>query len=157
MASSSILQELQWRGLIADMANRDELEKLLAPGAAPVTVYVGFDPTSDSLQLGNLIGLIMLRRFQLAGHRPIVLAGGATGMIGDPGGKSAERNLLSREEIEANIAGVQGQLTHLLDFETKTNPARLTACNGRCSVRRARRETSVPAGPTRRSGWGMRR
>ena len=65
-----ILQELQWRGLVADMANREELEKLLAPGAAPVTVYVGFDPTSDSLQLGNLIGLIMLRRFQLAGHRP---------------------------------------------------------------------------------------
>jgi len=125
MASSSILQELQWRGLIADMANRDELEKLLAPGAAPVTLYVGFDPTADSLQLGNLIGLIMLRRFQQAGHHPIVLAGGATGMIGDPGGKSAERNLLSREEIEANIAGVQGQLTHLLDFETKTNPARL--------------------------------
>lgn len=125
MASSSLLQDLQWRGLIADMANRDELEKLLAPGAKPVTLYVGFDPTSDSLQLGNLIGLVMLRRFQQAGHHPIVLAGGATGMIGDPGGKSAERNLLSREAIEANIAGVQGQLTQLLDFETKTNPARL--------------------------------
>jgi len=125
MASSSILQELEWRGLIADMANRDELEKLLAPGAAPVTLYVGFDPTADSLQLGNLIGLIMLRRFQQAGHHPIVLAGGATGMIGDPGGKSAERNLLAREAIEANIASVRGQLTQLLDFETKTNPARL--------------------------------
>jgi tyrosyl-tRNA synthetase len=120
-----ILQELQWRGLVADMANREELEKLLAPGTAPVTIYVGFDPTSDSLQLGNLIGLIMLRRFQLAGHRPIVLAGGATGMIGDPGGKSAERNLLSRETIEANIAGIQGQLIRLLDFETKENPALL--------------------------------
>ncbi len=107
------------------MANRDELERLLAPGAKPVTLYVGFDPTSDSLQLGNLIGLVMLRRFQQAGHHPIVLAGGATGMIGDPGGKSAERNLLSREAIEANIAGVQSQLTQLLDFETKTNPARL--------------------------------
>jgi tyrosyl-tRNA synthetase len=125
MASSSILEDLQWRGLIADMANRDELERLLAPGAVPVTLYVGFDPTAESLQLGNLIGLIVLRRFQQMGHHPIVLAGGATGMIGDPGGKSAERNLLSREAIEANIAGVQAQLTSLLDFETKTNPARL--------------------------------
>jgi tyrosyl-tRNA synthetase len=125
MAPSSILPELQWRGLVADVANREELDRLLAPGAAPVTIYVGFDPTSDSLQLGNLIGLIMLRRFQAAGHRPIVLAGGATGMIGDPGGKSAERNLLSRETIEANIAGIQGQLTRLLDFDTTLNPALL--------------------------------
>jgi tyrosyl-tRNA synthetase len=121
--ASSILQDLQWRGLVADMANREELEKLLAPGAAPVTIYVGFDPTSSSLQLGNLIGLIMLRRFQQAGHKPIVLAGGATGMIGDPSGKSAERNLLTTEVLNANIAGVQGQLTRFLDFETKTNPA----------------------------------
>jgi tyrosyl-tRNA synthetase len=120
-----ILQELQWRGLVADMANREELERLLAPGAAPVTLYVGFDPTADSLQLGNLIGLIVLRRFQLAGHRAIVLAGGATGMIGDPGGKSAERNLLSPEAIEANVAAVHGQLTRFLDFENPANPARL--------------------------------
>ncbi len=84
MPSSSILQELQWRGLVADMANRDELERLLAPGAPPVTLYVGFDPTADSLHLGHLIGLLMLRRFQIAGHRPIAVAGGATGMIGDP-------------------------------------------------------------------------
>src|ERR1700761_8430034 len=99
MTASSILDDLKWRGLVADIANRDELEKLLAPDAAPVTIYVGFDPTADSPQLGNLIGLIALRRFQLAGHHPIVLAGGATGMIGDPGGKSAERNLLSLETI----------------------------------------------------------
>jgi tyrosyl-tRNA synthetase len=125
MTTTPILPELQWRGLIADMANREELERLLAPGAAPVTIYAGFDPTADSLQLGNLIPLIMLRRFQLAGHRPIVLAGGATGMIGDPGGKSAERNLLSRETIEANIAGIQGQLTRFLDFDSATNPALL--------------------------------
>jgi tyrosyl-tRNA synthetase len=123
MATSSILPELQWRGLVADVANRDELEKLLAPSAAPVTIYVGFDPTSSSLQLGNLLGLVMLRRFQLAGHKPIILAGGATGMIGDPGGKSAERNLLSKETIDANIASIMGQLTHLLDFECATNPA----------------------------------
>jgi len=125
MASSSILQDLQWRGLIADMANRDELERLLAPGAAPVTLYAGFDPTADSLHLGHLIGLLILRRFQLAGHRPIAVAGGATGMIGDPSGKSSERNLLSPEALEANIAGIQGQLGRLLDFESKTNPALL--------------------------------
>ena len=107
------------------MANREELERLLAPGAAPVTLYVGFDPTADSLHLGHLIGLLILRRFQLAGHRPIAVAGGATGMIGDPSGKSSERNLLSSEILEANIAGIQGQLGRLLDFETKTNPALL--------------------------------
>jgi len=107
------------------MANRDELEKLLAPGAAPVTLYVGFDPTADSLHLGHLIGLLILRRFQLAGHRPIAVAGGATGMIGDPSGKSSERNLLSPEILEANIAGIQSQLGRLLDFESRTNPALL--------------------------------
>src|SRR5471032_3299856 len=120
-----ILQELEWRGLVADMANREELQRLLAPGAAPVTLYVGFDPTADSLHLGHLIGLLILRRFQLAGHRPIAVAGGATGMIGDPSGKSSERPLLSQESLEANIAGIQGQLGRLLDFETKTNPALL--------------------------------
>jgi tyrosyl-tRNA synthetase len=125
MASSSILQELQWRGLIADIANRVELEKLLAPGAAPVTLYVGFDPTADSLHLGHLIGLLILRRFQQAGHRPIAVAGGATGMIGDPSGKSAERNLLSSDVLAANVAGIQIQLERLLDFESKTNPAHL--------------------------------
>src|SRR5271154_4130185 len=121
MASSSILQDLKWRGLIADMANREELERLLAPGATPVTLYAGFDPTADSLHLGHLIGLLILRRFQQAGHRPIAVAGGATGMIGDPSGKSAERNLLSAEAIEANIQGIQRQLGRLLDFKGKSN------------------------------------
>jgi tyrosyl-tRNA synthetase len=120
-----ILQELEWRGLVADMANRDELQRLLAPGATPVTLYVGFDPTADSLHLGHLIGLLLLRRFQLAGHRPIAVAGGATGMIGDPSGKSAERNLLSAEVLEANIAGIQSQLRRLLDFDSPTNAALL--------------------------------
>ena len=123
--AESILEELQWRGLVADMANRPELEKLLAPGAKPVTLYVGFDPTADSLHLGHLLSLLILRRFQLAGHRPIAVAGGATGMIGDPSGKSAERHLLSAETLDANIAGIQGQLARLLDFDSKTNPALL--------------------------------
>src|ERR1700677_1399009 len=122
---SPILDDLQWRGLVADMANREELERLLAPGAKPVTLYVGFDPTADSLHLGHLIGLLLLRRFQLAGHRPIAVAGGATGMIGDPSGKSAERNLLSGDVLESNIAGIQGQLRRLLDFDSATNPALL--------------------------------
>jgi tyrosyl-tRNA synthetase len=122
---TSILQELEWRGLVADMANREELQRLLAPGAAPITIYAGFDPTADSLHLGTLIGLISLRRFQLAGHRTIALAGGATGMIGDPSGKSAERNLLSSEALAANIAGIEGQLHRLLDFDNASNPARL--------------------------------
>src|SRR5277367_5443627 len=125
MPSPSLLHDLHWRGLVADMANRDELERLLAPGAVPLTLYVGFDPTADSLHLGHLIGLLILRRFQLAGHRPIAVAGGATGMIGDPSGKSSERNLLSAEAIEANIEGIRGQLGRLLDFESKTNPALL--------------------------------
>ncbi len=126
MASTpSIQQELEWRGMVADIANREELERLLAPGAPPVTLYVGFDPTADSLHLGHLLSLLILRRFQLAGHNPIAVAGGATGMIGDPSGKSAERNLLSAEALEANIAGIQAQLARLLDFEVKTNPARL--------------------------------
>src|SRR5476649_159952 len=121
----TILQELDWRGLVSDMANREELERLLAPSAAKLTLYVGFDPTADSLHLGHLMGLLILRRFQQAGHRPIAVAGGATGMIGDPSGKSAERNLLSPETLEANIAGIQGQLRRLLDFDSATNPALL--------------------------------
>jgi tyrosyl-tRNA synthetase len=122
---SALLQDLQGRGLVADMANREELERLLEPGAAPLTIYIGFDPTADSLHLGHLIPILMLRRFQLAGHRPIVLAGGATGMIGDPSGKSAERNLLSPEALEKNLAGIQAQLRRLLDFDHPKNPALL--------------------------------
>jgi tyrosyl-tRNA synthetase len=122
---SPLLQDLEQRGLVADVAHREELERLLAPGAAPITLYVGFDPTAESLHLGHLMGLLILRRFQEAGHRPIALAGGATGMIGDPSGKSAERNLLSAETLAANIAGIEGQLRRLLDFESKSNPARV--------------------------------
>jgi tyrosyl-tRNA synthetase len=80
-------------------------------------VYVGFDPTADSLHAGNLLGQVMLRRFQLAGHRPVVLAGGATGMVGDPGGRSEERNLLDRESLNHNVACVKKQLEKILDFD----------------------------------------
>ena len=118
-----IIAELQWRGLLADCTDLEALSKRLASGA--MTLYAGFDPTSDSLHVGNLVPLLALRRFQLAGHHPIALAGGATGCIGDPSGKTEERQLLTRERLEANIASIKQQLGALLDFETKTNPARL--------------------------------
>lgn len=119
----NIFEELQWRGLVADCTDPVELSRRLAAGS--MTLYAGFDPTADSLHVGNLVPLLGLRRFQLAGHRPIALAGGATGLIGDPSGKAAERQLLTRELLQHNIARVKEQLTKLLDFETKQNPARL--------------------------------
>jgi len=90
-----------------------------------MTLYCGFDPTADSLHVGNLVPLLALRRFQLLGHYPIAVAGGATGMVGDPSGKTQERQLLTKEILERNIASVKEQLKRLLDFETKQNPARL--------------------------------
>jgi tyrosyl-tRNA synthetase len=118
-----ILEELQWRGLIADSTDPVELTRRLAAG--PVTLYCGFDPTADSLHVGHLVPLIALARFQRHGHRPIAVAGGATGSIGDPSGKTAERQLLTREQIAANVAAVRPQLARLLDFQTRQNPARL--------------------------------
>src|SRR4051812_15979014 len=119
----TLLEELQWRGLYADCTDRDALAQRLAQG--PITLYCGFDPTADSLHVGNLVPLLALRRFQLDGHHPIAVAGGATGLIGDPSGKSAERQLLTRESLEANIAAVKNQLATLLDFNARQNPARL--------------------------------
>jgi tyrosyl-tRNA synthetase len=119
----NILEELQWRGLVADCTDPQELAKRLSTG--PLTVYAGFDPTADSLHVGSLVPLLALRRFQLLGHHPIPLAGGATGSIGDPSGKAEERQLLTKERLEANITKVKEQLKLLLDFETNTNPARL--------------------------------
>jgi len=118
----SILEELQWRGLVADCTDTAELTKKIA---APVTLYCGFDPTADSLHVGNLVPLLALRRFQLLGHHPIAVAGGATGSIGDPSGKTQERQLLTPEVLSHNIASVKVQLARLLDFETGQNPARL--------------------------------
>ena len=119
----SILDELEWRGLINDCTDTEALTERI--GAGSVVLYCGFDPTSDSLHVGNLVPLIALRRFQDAGHVPIALAGGATGAVGDPSGKSAERNLLTPETLAGNIASVKEQLRRLLDFETAQNPARL--------------------------------
>jgi tyrosyl-tRNA synthetase len=118
-----LIDDLTWRGLLADCTDTEALRKRLAEG--PIGLYCGFDPTGDSLHVGHLMGQLMLRRFQLAGHRPIALAGGATGMIGDPSGKSAERNLLTREQLAHNIACIKSQLVRLLDFDATQNPARL--------------------------------
>src|SRR6202050_5679509 len=106
----NILDELKWRGVLADCTAAPELRQRLE---TPITLYCGFDPTSDSLHVGNLVPLLALRRFQLLGHHPIALAGGATGAIGDPSGKSAERQLLSQEVLESNIASVKIQMRRL--------------------------------------------
>ncbi|MES9541198.1 MULTISPECIES: tyrosine--tRNA ligase [unclassified Actinomadura] len=112
---TDILDDLAWRGLIAQSTDLDELRALLAAG--PVTLYCGFDPTAPSLHLGNLIQILTLRRFQKAGHRPIGLVGGATGLIGDPSGKSAERVLNSEETVAGWVERVRGQVSKFLDFD----------------------------------------
>ncbi len=118
-----LIDDLEARGLIHDSTDRDALRSRLADG--PIGVYVGFDPTADSLHVGNLLGQLTLRRFQLAGHRPVVLAGGATGMVGDPGGRSEERNLLDRATLDHNVASVKRQLEKILDFDGGPASARL--------------------------------
>ncbi len=105
---SDLLDDLDARGLVHDTTDRDALAARLAEG--PITLYYGCDPTAPSLHHGNLIGLLMLRRFQDAGHRAIALAGGATGMVGDPGGRSDERNLLDPDTLAANVAAIKEQI-----------------------------------------------
>jgi tyrosyl-tRNA synthetase len=119
----TIIDELKWRDLVADCTDVEALGNRLSAG--PATLYCGFDPTGDSLHVGSLVGQLTLRRFQLQGHHPIALAGGATGMIGDPSGKSAERNLLSREQLDRNLTSIKSQLSRILDFDAKSNPARM--------------------------------
>jgi len=113
--------ELEWRGLIYDATEgvRDVLAR------DKVTGYIGFDPTASSLHVGNLLVMMPLAHMQRYGHSPIALVGGGTGLIGDPSGKSAERQLMSLEQVEANVAGIRGQLERFLDFESRTAPARL--------------------------------
>ncbi|MEJ7601031.1 MAG: tyrosine--tRNA ligase [Kofleriaceae bacterium] len=111
----SIIDELEARGLYSDCTNREDLGKLFASQVVPV--YAGYDPTQSSLHVGNLVPTIMLKRLQLAGHKPIIVVGGATGMVGDPSGKSAERNLLDDATLAQNVAGIHAQLARLLDFD----------------------------------------
>jgi tyrosyl-tRNA synthetase len=114
--TADILDELEWRGLIAQTTDADALRKDLAAG--PLTLYAGFDPTADSLHAGNLMPLLTLRRFQLAGHRPIVLAGGATGLIGDPSGRDTERSLSDPDQIAARVTErLRPQLMRFVDID----------------------------------------
>ncbi|MEC9056976.1 MAG: tyrosine--tRNA ligase, partial [Actinomycetota bacterium] len=114
-SGADILDDLAARGLVQDSTDLEALRSRLAEG--PVTVYCGFDPTADSLHIGHLVPLLLLRRFQDAGHRPIALAGGATGMVGDPSGRSEERNLLDGETLTRNAEAVTDQLRSFLRFE----------------------------------------
>lgn len=118
-----VVAEFSARGLIHDSTDRTALAQRST--SAQMAAYVGFDPTSDSLHAGNLLGQISLRRFQMLGHRPIVLAGGATGMVGDPSGRSEERNLLDSDTLNANVTKIKKQLERLLDFESGSNQATL--------------------------------
>ena len=122
---TDIIDELSWRGLIAVSTDLDDLRKVLDAG--PVTLYIGFDPTAPSMHIGNLVQLLTLRRFQLAGHRPISLVGGATGLIGDPGGKSAERVLNPREVVAGWVERFRVQMQRFLDFEPGPAAARLVS------------------------------
>lgn len=115
MPTDDLIAGLRWRGLIHQTTDEQALSELL--GSGPQSVYIGFDPTASSLHVGSMMQLMLLRRFQKAGHRPIALVGGATGMIGDPSGKSQERNLLSAEQLAENVTGIESQMRRFLDFE----------------------------------------
>jgi len=117
----NIFKELQSRGLIYQHTNEETLCKRLESG--PITLYCGFDPTADSLHIGHLLPLLVLKRFQLAGHRSIALVGGGTGLIGDPSGKASERTLNPKEVVEQWAQKIKNQLGCFLDFDTQENPA----------------------------------
>jgi tyrosyl-tRNA synthetase len=118
---TNIFEEFQWRGLVHSFT--EGAPEVLTK--EKVTVYIGFDPTADSLQIGNLMTLMGLARMQRFGHSPIALAGGGTGMIGDPSGKTSERQLLTLKQVQVNLEAVKPQLERFLDFEVKSNPARI--------------------------------
>jgi tyrosyl-tRNA synthetase len=115
----NFIEELEWRGLIHDITpgTKELFDK------QQVTAYIGFDPTADSLHIGSMVQIVLLMHLQRHGHKPIALVGGATGMVGDPSGKSKERNLLSEEELDQNLKGITAQLEKFLDFKSENNPA----------------------------------
>ena len=119
----NLIQELKDRGLIAQITDEEALSERLAKG--PITLYCGFDPTADSLHLGHLVPLLCLKRFQEAGHNPVALVGGATGMIGDPSFKATERSLNTLDIVADWVTKIQRQVSPFLDFDNATNPARM--------------------------------
>lgn len=121
---TQLIDELRARHLVAQVSDEPGLAQLLTAQVVPV--YAGYDPTASSLHVGNLVPTILLKRFQLAGHRPIIVVGGATGMVGDPSGKSDERNLLDDATLAANVAGIHAQLSRLLDFSDGETGAVIT-------------------------------
>lgn len=121
--TNALIEDLKWRGLLYQQTDAEGMEKLL--NEEKVSLYVGVDPTADSMHIGHIVPMLTLRRFQKAGHRPILLVGGATGMIGDPSGRSTERNLLTAEQIDHNVAGIKKQLQRIFDFSADENGAQL--------------------------------
>jgi tyrosyl-tRNA synthetase len=117
---NDLLDDLKWRGLIAQTTDEAALRESLKK---PITLYIGFDPTAPSIHVGNLVVLLVLRRFQLAGHNPIPLVGGATGLVGDPSGKNDERTLNTTDVVQEWVARIRTQLEKFLDFQTSVNPA----------------------------------
>mgnify|MGYP003429268568 FL=1 len=114
--ANELLQDLQWRGLLYQQTDAEGMEKLL--NEQKVSLYVGVDPTADSMHIGHIVPLLTLRRFQKAGHTPILLVGGATGTVGDPSGRSEERQLQTMEQIEKNVQGLKKQMERLFDFSS---------------------------------------
>lgn len=121
--TNELLQDLEWRGLLYQQTDAEGMAKLLDEQS--VSLYCGVDPTADSMHIGHIVPLLTLRRFQKAGHRPILLVGGATGMIGDPSGRSEERQLQTVEQIDKNVQGIRGQLERIFDFAEDGNGAQL--------------------------------
>jgi tyrosyl-tRNA synthetase len=119
--STDVFSELEWRGLVCE--STEGLREVLA--RENVTLYIGFDPTAASLHVGSLLPMMALARMQRCGHSPIAIVGGGTGMIGDPSGKTSERQLLTVEQIDLNLAGIRAQLAKVLDFDAPSNPARI--------------------------------
>jgi len=120
--SKALLEDLEWRGLIAQSTDRNELETALSK---PISLYLGVDPTAPSMHLGNLVVFLVLRRFQLAGHRPIALVGGATGLVGDPSGKNDERTLNEEKLVADWVSKIRKQVEKILDFKDKSVSAKL--------------------------------